>query len=282
MYLDTGRKTICAEFFALFVAISVQLFLTTVAAAQIYYPENLCTIVIHGQITQAMATELNSALMNPNKKCKQGDVFPLNTPAGDKDALTRQAISFQLSSPGGDVDAAIRIGEAIRRVSGRTIVPGDSKCASACVLAMLGGVDRYSAGQVGLHRPYSLQLAGSPTDARKSYDVINTRIAQYLKAMNIPARLLDVMNSVPPNEVRWLSSRNDEETLRELHVTGSDPVYADQRDSFFARRLGITKVEYYGRQQRADEVCDKANAFRSLVAAETFGKCRDAVINGKR
>src|SRR5262249_4601914 len=45
------------------------------------------------------------------------------------------------SSDGGSLVAGLRIGEAIRRKRFSTIVPDGRRCASACALAWLGGVE---------------------------------------------------------------------------------------------------------------------------------------------
>jgi hypothetical protein len=45
------------------------------------------------------------------------------------------------SSDGGSLLAGLRIGEAIRRKRFSTIVPDGRRCASACALAWLGGVE---------------------------------------------------------------------------------------------------------------------------------------------
>ena len=280
MYLSNFRTT--RMVLVLLIGATSQFCLDSRAVAEIIYSPDKCLIAIRGEITQTTASEIETHLSTNSSLCRQGRMFPLNTPAGDKDALTRQSIHVQLNSSGGDVEAAIRIGTAIRNVAGTTIVPADSACASACVLIILGGIDRHVAGKVGLHRAYLMRLAGSPTDARKSYDAINSGIANYLKTMNISERLLDVMNSVPPNDMRWLSIPKDEETLRELRISGTDPIYGDQRDSFMASKLGITKTEYYNRQRTADVACNKANSTDSIKAAEAYINCYRTIVHGDR
>src|SRR4029450_8293903 len=57
------------------------------------------------------------------------------------------------SSDGGSLVAGLRIGEAIRRKGFSTIVPDGRRCASACALAWLGGVERFigTGGRIGFH-----------------------------------------------------------------------------------------------------------------------------------
>src|SRR6266567_9560998 len=60
------------------------------------------------------------------------------------------------SSDGGSLVAGLRIGEAIRRKGFSTFVPDGRRCASACALAWLGGVERFigTGGKIGFHAAY--------------------------------------------------------------------------------------------------------------------------------
>jgi len=60
------------------------------------------------------------------------------------------------SSDGGSLVAGLRIGEAIRRKRFSTIVPDGRRCASACALAWLGGVERFigTSGKISFHAAY--------------------------------------------------------------------------------------------------------------------------------
>src|SRR6266446_105882 len=60
------------------------------------------------------------------------------------------------SSDGGSLVAGLRIGEAIRRKGFSTIVPDGRRCASACALAWLGGVERFigTSGKISFHAAY--------------------------------------------------------------------------------------------------------------------------------
>ena len=78
-------------------------------------------------------------------------------------------VTVTLSSPGGDVRAGIALGQYLRSVKAVTIVRPDDSCASACVLVLLGGVQRLAPGKVGLHRPYSSHMATSTVEAKSAY-----------------------------------------------------------------------------------------------------------------
>ena len=120
---------------------------------------------------------------------------------------------------------------------------------------------------IGVHRPFSDRFFASESEDKSQYERVNRLIKQYLGSMNIPKTLLNTMNSVPPGKVKWLT----DEQLKEMHILGEDPVYADQSDSSTAKRLGISKKELYAREQRANTIC----SYDDL-------NCRIDVIEGRR
>lgn len=192
---------------------------------------------------------------------------------------------LNVNSPGGDVIGAINVGEFIRQKEmDVTVMEGDS-CASSCVLLLVGGVRRFVGGKIGLHRPYSTSYSESDSQAKTEYEYLNLLIRKYLNRMNIPDRLLDEMNSVPPSEIKWLSNGNQK--LVELHIDGYDPVYMDRVDSVKAKTLGISKEEFYTREGRAKDICtiDRLNPDRNMTLGEyleVLGKCDNDVMAGKR
>lgn len=186
----------------------------------------------------------------------------------------------RVDSPGGDLDAAIETGKVIRKYNAGTLVSEHARCASACLLLFVGGVKRQAMGEFALHRAYSTRYVTSADQAQYTYRDINARIRQYFDEMNIPERLLDVMNAVPPGQVRVLHAARDQALLKELHIVGEDPVWADRRDSEEARQLGISRQEYYTRQQRMEHVCNAAMPTAANARARVI--CRYEVMEGRR
>jgi len=181
-------------------------------------------------------------------------------------------VVVQLDSPGGDVVSAIEIGQFLRQKEIWTIVPTKATCASACVLAFLGGVRRMdSPGRIGIHRPYGAGLSSSINESKGTFTKINQSVKKYLDDINISESLLTAMNSVPPGEIRWL----DREQLVALQIVGSDPVWEDVSDSKLAKRLGISKRELYERQSRASDLCSYSRLRDSLEMV----RCSWAIIN---
>ena len=86
--------------------------------------------------------------------------------------------------------------------------------------------------------------------------------------MNIPLRLLDEMNAVSPGDIRWIS---DTEKVS-LHVTGKDPVWEDRIATKVAKRLGLSKAEYYRRDKLMRDTCSR------LPNDGTLGECAKTVM----
>jgi hypothetical protein len=73
------------------------------------------------------------------------------------DSLTRSHLklhmnSVELDSNGGNRSAGMIMGYTIRRYGLNTIVKPDAICHSACVYALIGGIQRYPFGEIGVHR----------------------------------------------------------------------------------------------------------------------------------
>lgn len=107
-----------------------------------------------------------------------------------------------LESPGGNAVAGVQIGRAIRQKGFRTVVPSAINCASACALAWLGGTPRLMAenSQIGFHAAY-VNRGGRP---RKS-PAANAVVAEYLRGLALPSRVIAHITGAPPEKMYWLS-----------------------------------------------------------------------------
>jgi len=223
--------------------------------------KSLCILTIQGEIDNNTPTQLTSrykSLRNGKpEQCKK--------------------IFLEIDSNGGNVEAAMNVGNFLRQKKITTIISRDASCASACVLVFIGGVNRLCAGNIGLHRPFIDTLSTSESMAKGRYEKTNSLIRQYLNRMNIPEALLDAMNAVPPGNIEWLNG----EQLKKLHITGEDPVNADESDSLAAKTLGISKKEYYSREQRVRAICGDDNP-SNADAVQRYIKCYEDVMNGRR
>ena len=160
-------------------------------------------------------------------------------------------------------------------------MPFSGSCASACVVAFVGGAFRTVGGRVGLHRPYPLVGATTAAAAGERRERLNAALRNYVTRMNVPAQMIDEMNATPSGSVRWLDGLRepDVDELRRLQISGSDPAWAETRDSKRATKLGISLAEFYRRQQRSEIECPDG---RTEAAAIQSLQCRDAILKGRR
>src|SRR5262249_5111086 len=105
-------------------------------------------------------------------------------------SLSSAFVAF--SSDGGSFLAGLRIGEAIRRKGFSTIVPDGRRCASACALAWLGGVERFigTGGKISFHAAY---------DPTADESGVGTAVVDtYLSKVGLPYEPVTYINTVPP------------------------------------------------------------------------------------
>src|SRR5262244_766655 len=123
--------------------------------------------------------------------------------AFDEDQFAAKAASLSsafvaFSSDGGSLLAGLRIGEAIRRMGFSTIVPDGRRCASACALAWLGGVERFigTSGKISFHAAY---------DAASDESGVGTAVVDaYLSKIGLPYEAV-IYITTASNEMTWLN-----------------------------------------------------------------------------
>lgn len=118
-------------------------------------------------------------------------------------------------SPGGDLGGAITLGTTIRERGLDTCLKSEytseyetvlkgAICASACVFALAGGVNRELLGEeakVGVH-----QFSGSSKPiGDSSTQLTMVALAAYFEKMGVSRNLLDIGSLFPPNKLYWLS-----------------------------------------------------------------------------
>ena len=124
--------------------------------------------------------------------------------ASDEDQFVAKAASLSsavvaFSSDGGSLLAGLRIGEAIRRKGFSTIVPDGRRCASACALAWLGGVERFigTSGKISFRAAYD--------SASGESGVGNAVVDAYLSKIGLPHEAVIYITQIAPNEMSWLN-----------------------------------------------------------------------------
>ncbi len=105
-----------------------------------------------------------------------------------------------LNSEGGRVAEALQLAQWIRQNNLATAVQG--QCASACVLAFAGGVDRYVGprARIGLHQ-FSAVEGGSFSGGQQ----VTAETAEFFEAMGIDNDLALLGAKTAAEEIRWLT-----------------------------------------------------------------------------
>jgi hypothetical protein len=117
--------------------------------------------------------------------------------------LSRAVVAFQ--SEGGSVLTGIQIGETIRLKNFITLVPDDTRCASACALAWLGGTKRFmsSGAQIGFHAAFDA------TSGQES-GVGNALVGAYLTRIGLPYSAVIYITQAAPTAMTWLNLKDAE------------------------------------------------------------------------
>jgi len=197
------------------------------------------------------ATQHSSAMEQPRVfrgallvegKFEKGDYERLREFLANKNNFDKIHSGVFLASPGGYIGEAIKIGRLIRslrlstdgpsgppagpeRIGSYTILPPDLVkpsqnylCASACFLVYVAGINRKIAwaGRLGIHRP-----APMGPDGKFAKDApvglvwrMHDDIRDYLAEMDVPGKYVDLMYSVPPASVRWITQNELDADLR--------------------------------------------------------------------
>ena len=226
------------------IALGCFLSLSHAADVYLYHPEptklpikqDNCfnyVLEIRGEITQGddvrFSQKIKELLTTIRRKSCDGDQF-----------------KTRLISEGGNVSAALALGRVIRKADVKVIVPFDSNCLSSCVFVLLAGVDRESYGKVGVHRPYFEHLSenADAESVRKARDYFLSGIRAYLTEMDVSPQLLDIMLSVPPENMRTLTTSE----LLELRIIGIDANFDERQVAKEAWIFGLTSAEYRKRR----------------------------------
>jgi hypothetical protein len=189
-----------------------------------------------------------------------------------------------LGSNGGDVMTAMKVGRVLRKYHADVVT---SKCFSSCVLAFVGGVTR-SVGKsarakgIGIHRAYysSLPSSMSESDIADKRSKLKLLIAQYLEEMNVTVNLLNLMEAIPPEQLKILS----EKELIDLGLNAPDPIWDEKNVAAEASIREVTSLEYRRRRATAERRCANVGVERSdacegamlLDISETDYLSRDA------
>jgi hypothetical protein len=140
------------------------------------------------------------------------------------------SVTVALDSPGGDLAAGVRLGRIFRNHKIETELAPEysrilwnkpsmsdrsetfvqkARCASACTLAFIGGVQRKveEKSRFGVHQ-FSVPN-GQAGDSRTQIAIVE--LSEYLQEMGIDRRMLDRASVIPPTSIDWLSKAEIEQ-----------------------------------------------------------------------
>jgi hypothetical protein len=209
----------------------------------------------------------------------EGQILP-----GDGERLATLALSLKpedadgfpwlyvtINSEGGSVSEALKIGRFLRHHKASVQFRRGDQCLSSCVFILMAGVMRVTHlvdAVVGVHRPFLFE-ADQDQDFERVYLETRSQLEAYLDEMRVPRSLLDLMYSVPPDEMRILS--RDE---LDLFLPFMDPVYDEQQVTDLAQSYGVSNFEYRARENRVNEECAERDSFDDQV------NCREMILWG--
>lgn len=158
------------------------------------------------------------------------------------------------------------MGNYIRRSNALVMVPENAVCLSSCVFLLAAGTKRVVVGNVGIHRPFTIQDdIATEKGQKEKYIKMEAEVKKYLKQVNIPAELYDEMIRIPPSDMRLLT----EGELKRFGLSEDDPYFQEAEVTRLSKKAGITKEEYYKREARL-----KAKISQCLgLGGEEFDQC---------
>jgi len=187
-------------------------------------------ITLVGPIGRGDDTRLEEALKQAHEKSKEWEF--------DR--------TVRLNSEGGDVAVAMSLGRMVRRAQVATAVHENSVCASACIIVLAGGVERYARenARLGLHRPYFSDARAATAKGyesfQKTYDSVIDAHRTYFAEMRIGGGLLERMVQIPSNTVLWISAVD----ASKLNLIGEDATYAEWKRARRISREGAACVDW--------------------------------------
>ena len=174
-------------------------------------------------------------------KIEKGDYASLRSFLRDESNFNKISNGVFLASPGGNVREALQIGYLIRALGLSTEAPsippnekrafGSSafdpvdltsrqnfQCASACFLIYVAGVERKLnwIGRLGVHQPRleTKPFGASEADTKIASLEMRGAIKVYLDKMDVPNKYLELIYSVPSNDVRWITQQEFDADLK--------------------------------------------------------------------
>jgi hypothetical protein len=182
-----------------------------------------------GAATTVHAATVDVVSLGPNKPAlvTVSGTFDLN----DKDVFLRKIGSLSsaivaFDSEGGSLVAGLQIGEIIRLKNFTTVVLDQTRCASSCALAWLGGTKRFMGmtAKIGFHAAYN-------GETRQVTGPGNALVGAYLNRIGLPSAAVIYITTASPDSITWLSKSDAEKMGIDVLSFEASPVLIPQQKS---------------------------------------------------
>jgi hypothetical protein len=180
-------------------------------------------------VTTASAATFEVLSLGPNKPSlvTVSGTFDLK----DKDVFLRKIGSLSsaivaFDSDGGSLLAGLQIGEIIRMKNFTTAVLDQTRCASSCALAWLGGTKRFmgSTAKIGFHAAYD-------GETRQVTSAGNALVGAYLNRIGLPSGAVVYITNASPDSITWLSKSDAEKMGIDVLSFEASPILIPQQKS---------------------------------------------------
>jgi hypothetical protein len=181
-------------------------------------------LVLEGKIVPGDFVKVRNFIRTKSNFDKISDGVFLASPGGSVDEALEighliRALQLSTDAPSGPPIGIAKFGESLIRASDLVDPKANYLCASACFLIYVAGIYRYPiwAGRLGIHRPVRSASSLKPLsgdDTMKSIGGARELIKNYLKEMNVPEKYVDLMFSIPPNGLRWITQAEFDSDLQ--------------------------------------------------------------------
>jgi hypothetical protein len=223
------------------------------------------TSIVHGAEVHSRGSRFAYAVYLDGEIAK-GDLSRLKSAFAGRSFKDEQNAMLVIDSPGGDLQEAMAIGRYVRVSKLTVAVPDKAKCFSSCVYILAAGVTKMVFGDVGIHRPYLLNIPAGGVEAAMRNALRQSR--DYFEYMNIPGQLADTMFSTPPEKLLILG--DDQQSFYRLNQT--DIAFSEEQDLKKAAFYGMTRQEYIAKWsgfEKESAVCHKISDLMGMI------QCKD-------
>ena len=181
--------------------------------------------------------------------------------------------AVQLNSSGGRGEIGREMGRLIRRAKLNTFVAPESRCSSACMAVLIGGVVRMAFGTITVHRTSLLKNDLTDDQLKVLLPEVDEKFTAYIKQMGISSLLAESVLNTP----NWASHElTDTEKLR-WGVHGMERVFEEVIFRKHARELKIKADEFADLYAEHFKECDHvASRFEATIHQCVLQKGRTA------